>query len=44
MNRHRDPKGRYIKSKLDLSTKVPSDIFGGRDVPLIKFIDRYRKT
>jgi hypothetical protein len=44
MNRPRDPKGRYIKSKSDLSTKVPSDLFGGRDVPLIKSTDRYRKT
>jgi hypothetical protein len=44
MNRPRDPKGRYIKSKSDLSTKVPSDLFGGRDVPLIKSADRYQKT
>jgi hypothetical protein len=44
MNRPRDPKGRYIKSKSDLSTKVPSNIFGGRDIPLIKSVDRYRKT
>jgi hypothetical protein len=34
MNRPRDPKGKYIKSKSDLSTKVPSDLFGGRNVPL----------
>jgi hypothetical protein len=44
MNRPRDPQGRYIKSKSDLSTKVPFDLFGGRKVPLIKSIDRYRKT
>jgi hypothetical protein len=44
MNRHRDPKGRYIKSKSDLSTKVSSELFGGRGVPLIKSVDRYRKT
>jgi hypothetical protein len=44
MNRPRDPKGRYIKSKLDLSIKVPSDLFGGRNVPLIRFADRYQKT
>jgi hypothetical protein len=44
MNRPRDPKGRYIKSKSDLSTKVPFDLFGGRNVPLIKSVDRYRKT
>jgi hypothetical protein len=44
MNRPRDPQGRYIKSKSDLSTKVPSDLFGGRNVPLIKSADRYRKT
>jgi hypothetical protein len=44
MNRPRDPKGRYIKSKSDLSTKVPFDLFGGRDIPLIKSADRYRKT
>jgi hypothetical protein len=43
MTRPRDPKGIYIKSKSDLSTKVPSELFGGRDVPLIKFTDRYRK-
>jgi hypothetical protein len=35
MNRPRDPQGRYIKSKLDLSNKVPSDLFGGRNIPLI---------
>ena len=44
MNRPRDPQGRYIKSKSDLSTKVYSDLFGGRNVPLIKYADRYRKT
>jgi hypothetical protein len=44
MNMPRDPQGRYIKSKSDLSTKVPSNLFGGRNVPLIKFVDRYRKT
>ena len=43
MNKPRDTQGRYIKSKLDLSTKVPSDLFGGRSVSLIKSIDRYRK-
>jgi hypothetical protein len=43
MNRPRDPQGRYIKSKSYLSTKVPSDLFGGRNVLLIKFVDRYRK-
>ena len=43
MNRPRDPQGRYIKSKSDLSTKVPSDFFGGRNIPLIKSADRYRK-
>jgi hypothetical protein len=43
MNKPRDPEGRYIKPKLDLSTKVPSDLFGGRNVPLIKFADRYQK-
>jgi hypothetical protein len=43
MNRPRDPKGRYIKSKSDLSTKVPSDLFGERDVPLIKSVEQYRK-
>jgi hypothetical protein len=43
MNRLRDPKGTYIKSKLDLSTKVPSNIFRGRNVPLISSVDRYRK-
>jgi hypothetical protein len=43
MNRPRDPQGRYIKSKSDLSTKVPSDVFGGRNVPLVKSTDRYRK-
>jgi hypothetical protein len=44
MNRPRDPQGRYIKSKSDLSTKVPSYLFGGRNVPLIKSADRYQKT
>jgi len=39
MNRPRDPQGRYINSKSYLSTKVPSDLFGGRDVPLIKYAD-----
>jgi hypothetical protein len=43
MNRSRDPQGRYIKSKSDLSAKVPSDLFGKRNVPLIKFADQYRK-
>ena len=43
MNRPRDPQGRYIKSKLDLSTKVPFDLFGGRNVPLIKSAQRYQK-
>jgi hypothetical protein len=43
MIRPRDPQGRYIKSKSDLSTKVPSDLFKGRNVPLIKSVDRYRK-
>jgi len=44
VNKPKDPKGRYVKSKSDLSTKVPSDLFGGRNVPLINSIDRYRKT
>ena len=44
MNRPRDPQGRYIKSKSDLSIKFPSDLFGGRNVPLIKSADQYRKT
>ena len=44
MNRPREPKGIYVKSKLYLSTKVPSDLFGGRNVPLINFTNRYRKT
>jgi hypothetical protein len=44
MNRPRNPQGRYIKSKSNLSTKVPSDLFGGRNVTLIKSADRYRKT
>jgi hypothetical protein len=43
MNRPRDPKGRYIKSKSDLTTKVPSDLFGGRNIPLISSADQYRK-
>jgi hypothetical protein len=44
MNRPRDPQGRYIKSKSNLSTKVPSDLFGGRNVFLVKSADRYQKT
>jgi hypothetical protein len=43
MNRPRDSKCRYVKSKSDLSTKVPSDLFGGRNVPLINSADRYQK-
>ena len=43
MNRPTDPQGRYIKSKSNLSTKVPSDLFGGRNVPLIKSANRYQK-
>jgi hypothetical protein len=44
MNRPRDRQGQYIKSKSNLSTKVPSDLFRGRNIPLIKSVDRYRKT
>jgi hypothetical protein len=44
MNKPRDPKDRYIKSKSDLSTKVPSNLFGGRNVPITSFIDQYQKT
>jgi hypothetical protein len=44
MNRPRDPKGRYIKSKSDLSTKVHFDLYGGRNIPLINSTERYRKT
>jgi hypothetical protein len=44
INKPRDPKRRYIKSKSDLSTKVPFDLFGGRNIPLIKSANRYRKT
>jgi hypothetical protein len=43
MNKPRDPKGRYINSKSDISTKVPSDLFGGRNVPLINSTDLYWK-
>ena len=44
MNRPREPQDRYIKSKLYLSTKVPSYLFGGRNIPLIKSTDQYRRT
>jgi hypothetical protein len=44
MNRPRDPKGRYIKSKSDLSTKVSFNLFEGRNVPLISSTDKYRKA
>jgi hypothetical protein len=44
MNRPRDLKGSYIKRKSDLSTKVPSERFGGRNIPLINSVDQYRKT
>jgi hypothetical protein len=44
MNRPRDPKGRYIKTKLDLSTKVPFDLFGGRNILLINSTDQYQKS
>ena len=43
MNRPRDRKGRYIKSKSNLSTKVPSDLFGRRDVRIIKSAEQYQK-
>ena len=43
MNRPRDPQGRYIKSKSDLSDKVPSDLFGGRSIPLLSSAEQYQK-
>jgi hypothetical protein len=39
MNIPRDPKGRYIKFKEDLSTKVPSYLFAGTNIPLINFAE-----
>jgi hypothetical protein len=44
MNRPRYPQGRYIKSKSDLSDKVPSNIFGESNILIIKSTDRYQKT
>jgi hypothetical protein len=44
MNKPRDPKGRYIKTKPNLSTKVPSNLFGGRNTPPINSTDRYQKV
>jgi hypothetical protein len=43
MNKPRDPKGRYIKTKPKLSIKVPSNLFGGRNTPPINSIERYWK-
>jgi hypothetical protein len=43
MNKPRDPKGRYIKTKPKFSTKVPSDLFGGRNTPLINSADDTEK-
>jgi hypothetical protein len=44
MNKPRDPKGRYIKTKPNLSTKVPSNLFRGRNTPPINSIGRYWKV
>jgi hypothetical protein len=43
MNRPRDTKVRYIECKSDPSTKVPSNLLGGRKISLINFANRYRK-
>jgi hypothetical protein len=43
MNKPRDPKGRYIKTKTKLSIKVPSNLFGGRNTPPISSAEQYRK-
>jgi hypothetical protein len=43
MNKPRDPKGRYIKTKPKLPIKVPSNLFGGRNTPPINSIERYQK-
>jgi hypothetical protein len=44
MNKPRDPKGRYIKTKPKLLIKVPSNLFGGRNTPPINFAERYQKV
>jgi len=44
MNKPRDQKGRYIKTNSYLSTKVPPDLFGGRNIPLINSANRYQKV
>ena len=44
MNKPRDPKGRYIKTKINLPIKVPYKLFGGRNTPPINSIDRYQKV
>ena len=44
MNKPRDPKGRYIKTILKLLTKVPSNLFGGRNTTSIKYVERYHKV
>jgi hypothetical protein len=43
MKKPRDPKGRYIKTKPNLLTKVPSNLFGGRNTPPVNSVDRYQK-
>jgi hypothetical protein len=44
MNKPRDPKGRYVKTNPKLPTKVPSNLFGGRNTPSINSAERYQKV
>jgi hypothetical protein len=44
MNKPRDPKGRYVKTNLKLPTKVPSNLFGGRNTPSINSAEWCRKV
>jgi hypothetical protein len=39
MNKPRDPKGRYIKTNPKIPTKVPSNLFGGRNTPSINSVE-----
>jgi ATP-dependent 26S proteasome regulatory subunit len=39
-----DPKGRYVKTNPKLPTKVPSNLFGGRNTSSISSTEWYRKV
>ena len=44
MKKPRDPKGRYVKTNPKLPTKVPSNLFGGRNTPSINSVEWYWKV